>query len=346
MRDFLIRPYADGEPIREWFDNTRIEALHGCNYWGMVRYINNKSMYEPARNLPLECGSAIHEALAIAMCTRLVKTEYEELAIYRAEQIINNNDRWMAKGNYAVGDRAIAAYVAEGLDEAAALATLYSSTYYDDPNDRQRTIANMEASLIYALQQTDYVPLVINNRLCVEMPIKFVIEYNDHCYVYNGRCDMALSTKHGVGVLDWKTASNINSKPHPSFDTQWAGQWHTAHQMTGYCAGLACELNEPVHSGHVIGIQIPLARDTYKSVVDVPFVRHEHQFASWIDYVLDGIDIYERFRDDPHSATKRSGYCYRYYRMCQLAELCSAHPDDVEQFKAELVDVPWHPEDE
>jgi CRISPR/Cas system-associated exonuclease Cas4 (RecB family) len=341
MRDFLIRQYAHGEPIDEWFDNTRISALHGCNFWGMVRYINNKSMYEPVRELPLECGSAIHEALAIAMCTRLVRQsggEHVELAIHRAYQIIANEDRWLARAEYAVGDRALHSYVTDGDVEGAALATLYTSQYYDDPDDKKRTIANMEVSLIYALSNIDHTPLVINGRVCVEMPIKFVIEYNDKSYVYNGRCDMAVATSHGVGILDWKTSSQLSAG--------WEGQWHTSHQMTGYCAGLACELNVPVHSGYVVGIQIPLARDTFKSLRDVPFVRHEHQFEAWINNVLDAIDTYERFKDHPFAATKRTDYCYRYFRMCQFADMCSAHPDDKQAFEDELVTVAWHPEDE
>lgn len=337
-RNFLIRPYREGEEIAEWFDNTRLSGLHGCAHWGMVRYILNKSMHEPSRSLPLECGSAMHEALAVAMCTRLMNSKHYTIAFERAYNIINNVDRWNANGDYAVGDRAICTYVTEGDAEGAALATLYSSTYYDDPSDAKRTIANMETSLIYALSAVDHVPAVINGKVCVELPIKFVIEYGDKAYVYNGRGDAIVATPNGYGPLDWKTSSQLS--------TGWENQWHLAHQMTGYCAGIAMDMGQPVNDGYVVGIQIPLARDTYKSVRDVHFVRQEHQFESWINYVLDGIDIYERFKDRPFEATKRSDYCYRFFRMCQFAEMCSAEPDLIEQFREELVIVEWHPEDE
>lgn len=295
-------------------------------------------MREPERNLPLECGTAMHQALAIAMCTRIVGGGHSNLAVQRAKAIIGNEDRWYARGDYAVGDRAIDEYVTNAMPEEAALATLYTSSYYDDPSDKKRTIANMEASLLYALQVIEHVPEVINNRVCVEMPIKFVFEYNDKVYAYTGRCDMIVKTPNGVGPLDWKTSTGIAGA--------WEGQWHLSHQMTGYCAGEALELGVPINDGYVVGIQIPLAKETYKSVRDIHFYRHEHQFESWINFVLDGIDLYERFKDDPHSATKRTDYCFRYFRMCSFADLCSAHPDDVAGYKEELVHVEWNPEDE
>lgn len=341
MRDFHIRPYepSDEGNIRQWFDNTRLTALHGCNFWGMIRYINSKAMHEPERQLPLECGHAIHEALAIAMCTKLIGTMAGEAGYERAEAIINNENRWLSMEEYDVGGEPLIRAVERGDAKKAALTTLYSSTYYDDPSDSKRTIANMEISLLFALEQLDhYVPLVLDGQVMVEMPVKFVIEYRDNVYVYNGRADMARQFDKGIGIVDFKTSSGLSG--------EWARQWDTSHQMTGYCAGMALQLGHPINRGSVVGIQIPLPRDAFKGVQIVPFQRYEHQFESWINYTLDGIDTYERFVKDPFSATKRTDYCFRYFRMCQFTPMCSAHPDDVDDYIEQLVTAEWNPEDE
>lgn len=336
MTEVTLRNIEPDEDISnlEWFDNTRLEALMGCNFWGMVRYMNHLSFTEPQRNLPLELGTTIHECLAIAMCRRLGKHGLD-----RARQIINNTDRWNGTGEHDTGDPSLE-YMYHNANEAdLALSVLYSGDYYDDPDDNRRTLANAEASLLMALRHNNYVPEIINDKVCVELPIKFIVEFDDRKYIYNGRCDLVRKDHNGeYRIVDWKTSSGLSG--------DWSGQWRTSHQMTGYCAGIALQLGIPINQGNVVGIQIPLPRDAFKGYEAVPFKRYEHQFDSWLQWVVDGIKIYERFKHSPFDATKRTQYCFRYFRMCSFTELCSAHPDDIEDFKNELKTAVWNPEDE
>jgi hypothetical protein len=64
-----ISPLSDTEAKvfssrNQWLDHTRATAIHTCPRWGIVRNMHGKSLEVEGRQIPLECGNALHQAFA------------------------------------------------------------------------------------------------------------------------------------------------------------------------------------------------------------------------------------------------------------------------------------------
>jgi hypothetical protein len=61
----LTEAEAKGFSARnQWLDHTRATAIHTCPRWGIVRNMHGKSLEVEGRQVPLECGNALHQSFA------------------------------------------------------------------------------------------------------------------------------------------------------------------------------------------------------------------------------------------------------------------------------------------
>ena len=172
-----------------WYDFTTLNAIETCNRWGLVTYRKNKAMREPTRRLALEAGNAMHQFFA-------AWNVYEKPAL--RDKLFGDK-----------GQLDIFMSTAEQAEPAQrrltfALEVLNASGFYDDPNDRRRTLANLEASCIYWSEmqtgQYEIVDVEVPFDITIELrcKIRSLESYNpEHVLRYVGRIDAIAQNKTG-----------------------------------------------------------------------------------------------------------------------------------------------------
>lgn len=317
-----------------WLDHTRANAIHTCNRWGVVRYMHNKALSVEGRAVPLECGSAMHQAFAAMNLHRLAQQGFSKLGMVgQFNRIFGNLD----EDHEARCDMLQKLLNADSPDSIA-LEALYTSGFYDDPADKRRTMSNMEVSLLHFLtrQDKEYPIFIQDNFVGIEVPTRIVIDYGDAKLLYLGRVDAVKQDGDLILPIDYKTASNVSNA--------WETQWQTSHQMTGYCVSLQVMLQLPVYNFAVEGLQIPLPKtNEYKGYVFARYPRSNRQFGEFFNWVRMALDIWMMFKDKPFNTVQNTNACYRYFRPCPFLPICTIGDDDPDMTLEEMVDASWNP---
>jgi hypothetical protein len=320
-----------------WYDHTRISAIHTCPQWGIVRYMYDKTLGDvETRAMPLEAGGACHEAFAA----------HRLWLLSRAEGTLDVTGNPIPKGyTHTQGVRIFGEQRWDNLWEhlgaddngqSILLQAFYTSGFEDSPDDKRRTVSNIEQSLLHYLQRYDPTyPIYVRDEFCgIEVPIRMGVEFEDGrrlCYI--GRADAVLRDGERPFLVENKTGSNVSNS--------WERQWETSHQVTGYMLGLSLRLGDRVDHGAVIGLQIPLPRTSeYKGYNFTHVTRNDRQFSTFFQWLSEGDLLWRKFKDDPFNATKYTHSCYRYFRPCTFIPVCAG---DEEFTLDEMTDAPWHP---
>lgn len=327
------------------FDNTKLTAINTCPVWGLLRYHMHKKMPGESRALALEAGGAMHDVFAAIRLLELL--EIEKL-----------RDHFEHHGKRLFGEECfegMKVYIEDEEDERTrhinfALQALHSSGYYDDPNDKRRTLANMEACVIAYYDRYEFgrYPLFIADRqnpeclIGVEVPFELVIEFktNDTCHSYRftGKIDglhhMSVDNRD-LCVQENKTTSYLRP--------EWVEQYALAHQVTGYCVAAALITGEPCHNAFIRGLQIPLKQMHGESVVREPVFREDYKIQRWFDWFRHTTELFEKYKDDPMSAPMYTHSCNRFFRTCSFIALCDSPDDEKQGIIEEMVHDEWNP---
>jgi hypothetical protein len=329
-----ISPLSDTEAKvfssrNQWLDHTRATAIHTCPRWGIVRNMHGKSLEVEGRQIPLECGNALHQAFAAHRLWQLDMAGSD--LVDREGKRIFGNDRWLELALKLGGD-----------DPAPiSLEALYTSGYIDDPRDRKRTLSNMELSLLHYLTRYphDYLPFVEGDFVGIEVPVRLKLTFDDGIeFAYLGRADVIL-TEPKTGkpiVVDNKTSSNVAN--------QWESQWRTSHQLTGYCIGVSSMIHRRVMDFGVLGLQVPLPKgQEFGGYVFMEGSKTTRAVAEWAKWAYSAWSLWDQYKDVPFEAPMYTHSCYRYFRGCSFIPICDIAEDDPPMTLSELTDAPWHP---
>lgn len=344
-----IRLSTPDDKSLPWLDHTRCTALLTCPRWGMVRYMSNLTFPVSQRAMALEAGEAMHQCFAYIRLWHLYRAE-PELALKECERLYGKAQKdkeedviqWVEddKGQQVARSAYLASFLTHDEVSKGALETLYTSGYYDDPEDKRRTLTNLETALLLYCQR--YEPLgsfllLSNGQAAIENKIEFVVEFLDLgvSYRYVGRCDAVYSAPSGPIVVDNKTSSNIQNK--------WGTQWHTSHQLTGYMLWASLALDRQVTQAAVIALQLPLPRDEYKGYLIEQTTRNNKQISEFFHWLLTAVQIVENFSQNPFDAPLYTHSCFRYFRPCAFADWCRQDDEGFEVGKEALTEVPWDP---
>ena len=143
------------------YDFSMLNAISTCPFYGITRFIHNKVFDDSARNMALECGDLCHKCFAA----------YRALSVYYRGKAENKDTLKQIGYNYLVNlfketvnneldYEQLMVIVYDLLQEAEqkntllAKYTLFSdwivdnSGYYEDPEDKKRTISNIKESLL------------------------------------------------------------------------------------------------------------------------------------------------------------------------------------------------------
>lgn len=346
----LITPDDPEYHDLEGFDHTKLSAVNTCPTWGITRYGMHRrmpSVYGDTQSVPtaLAAGHAAHEAFAAARIAHLCHS-YPEHARHHATRIYGKSRA-----------ETLLAVIREGEDQErhirnAALEALYTSGFEDNPYDRRRTLANLEACISAYTASYDYrrFPVWVADRnaptgpIGVEQYFAILLTYGcstglDSISVkYTGRLDgLHWNKEEGseLILMDNKTAARI--------DDAWVKSWDISHQITGYIVAASLFSKQNISRAVIQGVQLPLPKQILNGIQDVWTVREMHHKARWVDWVWFTYRLYQTYKDDPISAPKFSHSCNRYFRPCAMIPFCYADHDEQEQILSEMVVDKWDP---
>lgn len=338
------------EEHKSWpiYDNTRLVAVNTCPRWAGVRYGHSKSMGSAStgRALALEAGAACHHAFAAVRLFQLHTTRPEH-AKFHAKRLFPRAEAY---------EEILATIKADGLDEFQLMAELCGvaleySQFYDDPNDKRRTLTNMIESLAKYCSRYD-----ITQKLWVEdedRPDKLVgIEIPfDTIITCQSRTNSAKPTSvrfvgriDGISVQDNQTVLEEN-KTTSQINQSWIAQWSMAHQLTGYMLVASRLTHQPCNQAEVHGLALPQPRSSpYDGYVIEHTTRNATQFNQWLQWFFDSVTQFDSARDNWIDAPTYTHSCTRYFRECSLIPLCTADREEQQQiFDTEMHIDEWNP---
>jgi len=321
-----------------WLDHTMASAILTCPRYGMVRYYQSLTTDNTKREMPLECGSAMHLAFAAHRLYHLAVVQgHSRDAVTEKGIAIFGRSKWSDLDHYLGKEQ----------QEQFCLQALYSSSFQDNPYDTKRTLSNMEVALIYYILATNYNEYPIyatDSFIGVEHKVDFVVTctYEDGKEIsirYIGRTDgVHYQPENGkIIIAENKTTSSAGG--------EWPNQWEVSHQVTGYLIDMALKLNRPVTDAMVIGLQIPLPKLEYNGYVHKPVTRHPRQFAEWANWLSGAIRLMHTYADDAWKAPEYTHACFRYFRSCEFLPICGAEDSEMIEYRGLLQTKEWNPHD-
>lgn len=350
---YVIRfvPIAEARELQrsgvKMYDYTALTAIDTCPTFGVLRYGLHKTdmpMATGGRSMAIEAGKACHDyyaALRMWTLREQASSNLELVKIARHGQKLFGDARWasMLEQPQDTGNAVNNATL-------FALEALYTSGFYDDPDDKRRTMQNLEvACMAYTDRyfQSDMPVLVRDDFIGVECP--FVLEvtmqhagadWRRRAY-YCGRIDGVQIWGDKIVVCENKSASRIGDA--------WRTSFAISHQVTGYTIAGSCMLGEVIDTAFVMGMQIPPTKDVYSGVAFEILTRTESDRLRWCEWFFHGVAKYEQNMQDVTRAPRYSHSCNRYFHACQFIPFCaSAREEQTEMIEAMHTDE-WSPLD-
>jgi hypothetical protein len=326
------------------YDNTKLQAINQCPTWGIIRYTHHKTMYSGGRNMALEMGSAAHEFFAAVRLWQLRYYQQQpDLADFHGYRLYGTTRyQGMLSAIRNTQDERT-----QSLDFT--LASLDGCGFYDDPNDRRRTLTNLEEACIAYVDRWDFnrmpvwvrTPDDVESDVGIECPFDIVITFemiDDSVVQYRfiGKMDGLHERDDILYLHENKTASRL--------DDSWRNSFLLSSQVTGYCIAVGVWAGRPVQNAEVYGVTVPLPKSyDYGGIVRETVTRHDYHFARWFDWFLHTVELDQKYRNNIIDAPKYTHSCNRYFSSCQLIPFCdSSDEDQIEMLKDMHVEE-WSP---
>lgn len=349
------------------YDFSMINAINTCPMYGITRYVHNKVFTINEREMALECGALCHNCFAIyralSIYYRGVKEQNDTICIIGKKQI----RKFLLEVVSDLTEDSVYDVCEELLLQAnekttpLAKYTIFSdflidnSGYYDDPDDKKRTIDNIKESLFaYLSNFLDLIqkePVWINNiheidtLVGIEIPFDLKVTIN---YVANG--EEQEQVLHFIGKLDGihtrddGTLIVHENKTASRLDDSWVGQWYNSHQITGYCLASSFFTGESCLQARVLGMQIPVPKYSGYAFRMERVDREKHYFADWCRWMITNHQAIEEYKDTPEIAPKNTHACCKYYKQCAFTYLCVNSAEERKRIiEEEMIEHEWSP---
>ncbi len=337
-----------------FYDYTKLTAVNTCPTYGVIRYAHHKteiSLNLHGRRMALECGHACHEYYAAlrlwTLLDRYAFTEPNERLFQLVKQRgihMFGQERWESMGAIPQDSDRI------NNAQLFALDALHSSGFYDDPSDRKRTMANMEASCLaytHRYFQSDMPILVENDLIGIEVPFVLEVERH-HGFVndlverayYCGRID-GIQLHEGRAIV----CENKTSGMSIASSNAWRMAFAISHQVTGYCIAGSALLGREVREAFVMGSQIPPPRNVFDGTVFEFCTRTDSDCLRWCEWFFHSVGTYESYVSNPTEAPRYSHSCNRFFSACEFIPYCSATREEQVIFLEDMRVEEWSPLD-
>lgn len=337
-----IRFTRDDEKHLFAYSYSIVESILTCPVYGLIRYYKRK-YYPTKRQMPLEAGSAMHEVFAA-------------VRLWQLARIQKLPDHFRFHGKRLFGEeRFRAAWESNGgtRDEALSFAfkILNSGEFFDDPDDRIRTIGNMEETTIRYFDEMrprmEANPIWVRDvndataPVGIECIFDIVIEYQGRKLRYIGTIDGIVNQikyPNTFMIDENKTASRL--------DEAWRESYKVKSQPTGYIfAGKLITQMEGTKV-RMIGVKVKQSRseEDFQAFIEE---RDDHQLVDWARSLLFADDIVQKYGEDPIEAPQFTHSCNRYFRACTFVDLCASEPEDKRDiYENSMVTAPLTPSQE
>jgi hypothetical protein len=331
------------------YDHTKLSNINTCPTWGILRYSLHKTMGGHGREMALEAGAAAHEAFAAMNWWYSCKQDIDEelrwdegVRIFGADRLASMLE---VESNTATDRTNVINFALEGL---------YTSGFYDDPSDRNRTVSNISEGIIAWIDRYDpnkYKFWHSDNTIGIECVFDIVATIEYKTTVLNaqgvtrskdirltGKMDaLKYNLKHNrLETHEYKTGYRI--------DDSWLAQWIMSHQITGYCVAAGTFTNEDCNHAQVSGMKIPIGKNPEEGVKveDVP--RNTFKYEKWAEWLVHTVALEEQYRDNILDAPRYTHSCNRYFRSCSFLPLCDANTrEEAEEVLDMMSDDEWSP---
>ena len=336
-----IRWTRDDEKNQFAYSYSIVEAILTCPVWGLTRYYKRK--YWPTkRQMALEAGSQMHEIFAAVRLWQLYRRQglyqhfrFHAIRLFGEDRL---NACWKTNAN---SER----------DELLHFAfhILNSGEFYDDPDDRIRTIANMEETTIRYVDEMmtrmPESPIWVADRNDPTAPVG-VEQVFDVMVTWKGRSARYVGTIDGIIAKPGNTMMVDENKTASRLDDVWRSTYQVKSQPTGYIFVGRLLTGLEGNKVRMLGIKV---KQTKSQEDFYPFIeeREPYQLVDWARSLFFACDLVERYGDDPITAPQFTHACNRYFRACAFLELCAAEPEDRrDMYDNSMVEAPLTPTQE
>lgn len=321
------------------YDYTKLTAINTCPTWGVLRYGLHKTeipLSAGGRNLAIECGSACHDFFAALRLWTIMETS--------KNKVISSAYGFKLFGESRMQSMLAVSQDSDRINNAQrfALDALHTTGYYDDPEDRRRTMANMESScLVYSDRYfKQNIPVLVRGAF-IGIEIPFVLEVTDvfagWTAYYCGRIDGVHLDNDRVMVVENKTAARLSDA--------WRMAFAISHQVTGYTIAASAIFEEEVSEALVMGVQIPLPRDAFNGVSVELCTRSHDDRVRWCEWFFGSVATYEAYISNATQAPRYSHSCNRFFAACQFIPFCALGREEQKEALADMRTEEWSPLD-
>jgi len=312
-----------------------IEAVVTCPRWGIIHNVQHKRFVIGYRQLALEAGSLMHDCLAAFNLFHLI-TEHDlpDHAKFHGENLFRDG-RYNAF-NMTEALRRYQDNPARGF-EYLVYSVIGSSDYYDEPNDKNRTLSNLEHVALQLAHH--YLSNLAQYRLYVKddndptapvgieksLDVVFTIQMSDDTvqqFRFIGLADMVYENRStGVVALgEYKTSSGMNDA--------WRETFRTRHQLTAYIGALHAYFDNVKMDVIITGSAVPV-RKTTTPVMTFSEGRDHESILNFLNTALHARHTINSY-PGIHAvhAPMYTHSCNRYFRPCSFLDLCTAAEED------------------
>ena len=345
------------------YDHTRLDAINTCPTWGIVRYSMHKRMPGAGRQMALEAGTAGHDGFAAVKLFQFWKRQVEG-PLPEPDEVWSSVDRpsvaqFFFHGARIFGEerftKMLGAVDASSSERTQCISfcleALYSGEFFDDPDDKRRTVSNISEGLIAYIDRWDMdrYPIWVrdpndpNSDIGIEVTLNIVVtlEYREIDLRSDFKQLTQKKTFRLIGKIDglvWdrdKLMIVENKTTTMNLADVWLSQWIMSHQITGYCITAGTWAGAQVDRALIEGMKIPMPKNIADGIRKEDVDRNAEMYRKWGEWVIHTIEIDDAYRDVPLRAPQYPHACNRYFHTCSFLPLCAAKD---EQEKVQILE--------
>lgn len=332
-----IRQATEADRALPAYRYTLLNEVATCPTLAALTFINGIENEERAevvgsqRSMALDAGSACHEVFAAVRLHGLFNTD--------PEAVPGEGLRLFGEERFTKMLLQAEKFAGEGESQARrafCLEALYTSGFYDDPYDKNRTLANLEQVCTAYIDRWNYeraVAQMPDGKYGIEIKFDLVIEFPGKLIAVNTDTGQTIVGEpfkcRFVGTLDGLHSAIDDSgrfvvhenKTGRYINDAWAKGFIMSHQVTGYCAAATVMSGTPVTEALIFGSQIPL--QAILPVRTEVVSREPQHFVQWLTWFRWGVDMFESAKADPAAAPKFTHSCGRFFGECKFIPFCA-----------------------
>lgn len=366
ITNIKIEDYKE-EKQERGYDFSLLNSVNTCPFYGILRHVHSKVLTVNERNMALECGDLCHKCFA---CYRALSVYYRGIDIkdFAVKDLGYKYLENLFKELLPELDNdKIYDILFELFEEANKKTTLLAkytvfsdfiinnSGYYDDPDDKKRTIDNIKESLLsYLSNFLDIIqkePVwfdIEKDKIGIEIPFNLSIKIN---YIANGEEQEQIihfiGKVDGIHIREDGTLVIHENKTASRLDDSWLGQWYKSHQITGYCLAGSYFTGLNCYQARVLGMQIPVPKYSGYAFRTDRVDRQTEDFSDWARWVLTNNQIIEEYKNNPEIAPMNTHACCKYYTQCSFMPICTQNIEDRKNIiENEMQIQEWSPLDD